>query len=512
MAIVESVPTPAGAPRRLALASPVDGRSLGEIEVTPPDGVVAALERARKAQPEWGTLPVEERARILWRVLDLVVEQQDSLVETIIAETGKTTAEALQIDIFAACDSLSYYAKRAAQLLSSEKRRLHGVMRFMKKLQVHYRPLGVVGVISPWNGPFIMPMNPTAQALVAGNAVLLKPSEITPFSGQKIGDLFHEAGLPEGLLQVLPGDGETGAALTSAGVDKVCFTGSVSTGRKVAVACAERLTPCTLELGGKDPMIVCADADVPRAAAGALAGGFANTGQYCCGTERIYVVDEVADEFIDCVVERASQLRQGGEGEFDVGAICWPNQLDIIDRHVADATAKGASIRVGGRRNPDLDGCFYEPTVITDVDHEMLIMQEETFGPILPIMRVADEEEAMRLANDTSYGLSATIWSKDEYKAMQLAKRIESGGVCINDMTVTYGVPEAPFGGLKDSGVGQVNGPAGLRGYCHTMPVITDRWGGRQLEDYYPFTRQKDETLRKTVRLLYGTSIGRFFS
>jgi succinate-semialdehyde dehydrogenase/glutarate-semialdehyde dehydrogenase len=352
-------------------------------------------------------------------------------------------------------------------------------------------------------------MNPTVQALVAGNAVLLKPSEIAPRSGALVAEIFEAAGLPEGLLQVLTGDGETGAALCEGGVDKVCFTGSIATGRKVAVACGQQLIPCTLELGGKDPMIVCADADVESAAAGALAGACMNTGQYCCGTERVYVVDEVADAFIEEVVRRAAGLRQGASGEFDVGAIFWDRQMDVIERHMADAVERGATVRVGGRRNPELAGLYYEPTVLTDVDHDMLIMREETFGPILPIMRVRDEEEALRLANDSDYGLSATVWTKDVYKGAELAKRIESGGVCINDMTVTYGCPEAPFGGLKQSGVGQVNGENGLKSYCHALPIITDRFGGRQSRSFYPYTVKKDAGLQRIIRMVFTSPLRR---
>ena len=292
-----------------------------------------------------------------------------------------------------------------------------------------------MAVISPWNGPFVLAMNPCLQALAAGNAVILKPSEVTPFSGLLAAEIFKEAGLPEGLFQVLTGDGETGAALCRGGVDKVSFTGSVETGRKVAVACAEQLIPCTLELGGKDAMIVCDDVNLDSAAAGAVAGAFMNTGQYCCGTERVYVADSVADAFTEKVLERVAALRQGSEGEFDVGAIFWPKQLEIIESHVEEARERGARILAGGRRNPDLDGLFYEPTVLVDVDHEMKIMREETFGPILPIMRVADEEEALALANDSDYGLGGNVWTRDSAKGVRLAERMQTGSVCVNDMT-----------------------------------------------------------------------------
>ena len=259
-------------------------------------------------------------------------------------------------------------------------------------------------------------------------------------------------------------------------------------------------------------MIVCDDADIESAAAGALAGAYMNTGQYCCGTERVYVVESVADVFIEEVVKRASALRQGDEGVSDVGAIFWPRQLEIIETHMADAIEKGATVRVGGRRNPKLDGLFFEPTVLTDVTHDMQIMVDETFGPVLPIMRVKDEEEALRLANDTHYGLAATVWTSDRFKATRIAQELKAGSVCINDMTVTYGCPEAPFGGRKSSGVGQVNGENGIRGYCFQLPVIHDKKRGKNSRTFYPFSADKDAGTLKFARFLFGTAIGRWFS
>src|ERR1019366_187659 len=268
--------------------------------------------------------------------------------------------------------------------------------------------------ITPWNGPFILSLNPSVQALMAGNTVVLKPSEVTPFSGRLVGELFTEAGLPRDVLTIVEGDGETGAALVDAGVNKISFTGSVRTGRKVGEACGRNLIPCTLELGGKDPMIVCADADLERAVGGAVFGAFMNAGQFCCSTERVYVVESVADEFTRRVVEKTKALKLGKEGEFDIGPIIWPKQLETIERHVADALGKGARLLSGGRRATEVGNLFYEPTVLVDVTHDMAIMREETFGPILPIVRVKDEAEALRLANDTAYGLAANVWTKDE--------------------------------------------------------------------------------------------------
>jgi len=509
MAIVTPLPTGEGERRRLALAEPATGRSIGEIEVATADDVRDAVERARKAQVDWEALPIPERSRYMVRALERLLDHQEEVIETVVRETGKPRTEALQMEVYAVGDSLNYYARNTERILRTERRSLHGMFRFLKQMRIVYRPLGVVGVISPWNGPFVLAMNPSIQALMAGNAVVLKPSEVTPYSGLLAADLFSEAGLPDGVFQVVSGDGETGAALCRAGVDKIAFTGSVETGRSVAVACAQQLVPCTLELGGKDAMIVCDDANVDYAAAGAVAGAFMNGGQYCCGTERVYVADSIADAFTKKVVERVSMLRQGAQGEFDVGAIFWPRQLEIIEAHMADAREKGAQVLTGGRRNPELDGLFYEPTVLTEVDHSMQIMREETFGPILPIMRVQDEEEAIALANDSPYGLGGNVWTRDTNKGIRIAQRMQTGSVCVNDMTMTYGIQEAPFGGRRQSGIGQVNGETGLRGYCHAEPIIVDRRGGKMSASRYPYSARADTGMQKFMRFLWGNSLGR---
>ncbi len=347
---------------------------------------------------------------------------------------------------------------------------------------------------------------------MAGNTVVLKPSEVTPFSGRLVGDLFREAGLPAGVFTVVEGDGETGAALVDAGVDKVSFTGSVRTGRKVGETCGRNLVPCTLELGGKDPMVVCADADVARAAGGAVFGAFMNAGQFCCSTERVYVVDSIADEFTRQVLEKTKALKLGRDGEFDIGPMIWPRQLETIERHVADALARGAKVLTGGRRATQIGDLFYEPTVLVDVTHDMAIMREETFGPILPIVRVPDEEEALRLANDTTYGLAANVWTRDEAKAVCLAKRLCAGSVCVNETAITYGAIEAPFGGRKTSGVGQVNGETGLRGYCFAQPIILDRFQLKEEHVWYPYTADKARTLQKVMSWLWGTRVGRWLA
>jgi len=511
MAITEPIASQ-GPRRRLRLRSPVSLEPIGEIECASGEDVKAAVERARKAQPGWAEFSFEDRAACLRRVSQRLLEKADAVVDQVVEETGKARNEALAMEVFASLDALAYYAKNARRFLRPERRRIHGLLGFAKQLRIAYRPLGVVGIITPWNGPFVLAMNQSAQALMAGNAVVVKGSEVTPYSTRLVQDFFDEAGLPEGVLQVLLGDGETGAALVESGVDKISFTGSVATGRRVAEACGRRLIPATLELGGKDAMIVCADANLDRAAAGALLGACMNSGHVCTAVERIYAVEEVYDAFVAKVVDGASKLRQGDSGEFDVGAIFWDRQLAVIERHVADARAKGARVLVGGRRNPDLKGLFYEPTVLVDVDHGMDIMREETFGPILCIQKVRDEEDAIRLANDSRYGLSGSVWTRDKSRGCEIAGRLQTGSVCVNDPALTYGVPEAPFGGLKESGIGQVNGARGIRAYCHEFPVLVDRFGGRRIPGGYPYRMKAVEGMKRFLKLYFGTPLARWLS
>jgi succinate-semialdehyde dehydrogenase/glutarate-semialdehyde dehydrogenase len=510
MAIIEPLEASAGSRRRYRLRNPATLEPAGEFEAANAEEVQDALESARKAQAGWAELGFDERARYLHRALAALVERQDEFIEVILRETGRARSEALAMEILAGCDSLGFYARRAGEILRNRKQRMHGLQGLTKQLRIVYQPLGVVGIITPWNGPFILSLNPTVQALMAGNTVLLKPSEVTPYSGKLVGDLFEAAGLPKGVLNVLLGDGETGAALTGAGVDKISFAGSVGAGREVAEACARQLIPCTLELGGKDPMIVCADANLDRAVNGAITGAFVNAGQVRWGTQRVYVVDEVYEEFTRKVVERVAEIRQGAEGEFDVGAISWQEQLEVIKRQVEDARHKGARVLAGGRRNPDLPGLFYEPTVVVDVNHDMELMRDETFGPVLPIMRVRDEEEAIRLANDTRYGLNATVWTRDKRKGCEIAASLETGGVCVNEVAIIYGAQDAPFGGRRESGLGQTNGETGLKGYCHALPILVDRFGGKKVHRGYPYRRKGEDALQRLIRFLWGSRLGRW--
>jgi acyl-CoA reductase-like NAD-dependent aldehyde dehydrogenase len=475
--------------------------------------VTAAIARARDAQKDWARLSVAERARIVRGAIDLLVERREEVTKTIIGETGKTRVESLIMEVLPGCDYINFWCGRAVKELSDERRKLHGYLRPYKKLVMHYRPLGVVGIITPWNGPFALAINPTVQAILAGNAVILKPSEVAPYSGDWAIRLLREAGVPEGVVQTVHGDGETGAALVRGGVQKISFTGSVQTGKKIAAACAEQLIPYTLELGGKDAMIVCEDADLERAANGAVFNSILNSGHVCMGVERIYVVESVADEFEERVKSIVAELRYGQGDDVDVGAVFWDRQLPIIERHIEDAKAKGAEVVVGGEADT-AEGLFYKPTFVRKVDHTMELMREETFGPIVSVMRVADEEEAIRLANDSHYGLSGSVWTKDIARGIEIAKRLETGSVVINDASMAYGAPEAPFGGLKDSGVGQVNGLGGLRGYTHPQPILIDRWGAKKERVWYPHTSKTIQEIDGMIRVIYGTSLKKlgFFS
>jgi len=501
MALFEPIPSESDR-RRYRVKSPVTLEVIGEFESARSADVKEAVARARKAQHDWAQRSFDERAEVLWRLVDVIVKRQEDLIDVVVQETGKPRNEAISMEVVAPCMQISHYAKHARRYLKTRRRRASGLMRFSKKLTLVYQPLGVVGLITPWNGPVALAANPMAQALMAGNAVVHKPSEVTPLSAVLLEELTREAGFPEGLYQVVQGDGETGAALIESGVDKVSFTGSVATGRKVGEACGRQLIPCTLELGGKDAMIVCRDADLDRAAEGAVRGSFFNTGHYCCGTERVYVPEAIYEPFVEKVVAQAKALRQTDSGEGDVGAVFWDRQMDIIESHMQDARAKGAQVLVGGARDRSLSGYFFPPTVVVDVDHEMDLMCHETFGPIVAIQKVRDEEEALELANDSDYGLSGNIWTRDLARGEQLATRMVTGSVSVNDIAVTYGIPEAPFGGLKSSGVGQVNGELGIRGYCHLHPIILDT--SRKAMGGYPYTLESAAGLQKFVRFVFG--------
>ena len=495
--------------RRYELFSPINMQSLGILECATNEDIQVAINKSKKAQEGWKKISVLDRSNFIHRMIDQILKDQEEIIKTVIQETGKTESEAVSMEIYAAVDALSFYAKRAHKFLKPKKIKLHGAMRFMKKALLMYKPRGVIGVITPWNGPFILAINPTVQALLGGNSVIIKPSEVTPFSSKLVETLFLRSGLPKNLVQVVLGDGQTGEDLVKSKVSKITFTGSIVTGKRVASICGAQLTPFTLELGGNDAMIVCEDADLEKASDGALIGSLMNTGQYCCGTERIYVNKKIYSKFSNMVVSKARKLRQSVSPDADIGATFWDKQLDIIESHVDDAVSKGANLLLGGKRNTKLKGLFYEPTVLEKVNNTMTIMNEETFGPIVCLQEVKSDEEALSLANNSKYGLNGNVWTQNKKKGLRLASNLETGAASINDMAMSYGINEVPFGGVKNSGMGFVNSKEGLRGFCHAMPIIIERFKKGPISSY-PYTKKDITSMKSFLDLLKNKRLRKF--
>jgi acyl-CoA reductase-like NAD-dependent aldehyde dehydrogenase len=486
----------------LTMQNPATGAILGELPEASPDEVRLAMERARRAFDVWSGVPLRQRVEYLGKLRHYLVENGEELARRISEDTGKVTLEAFMTEIFVTADSLLYYEKHAERILAPKKVPTPLVL-WPKKSYVYYKPMGVIAVISPWNYPFQLSMVPVLSALVAGNTVILKPSEVTPYTGLLMEELFRAVPLPEGVVQVLHGGRTVGQALIEAKPDKIFFTGSVATGRKIMAAAAEHLIPVELELGGKDPMIVFDDANLERAANAAVWGAFTNAGQVCMSVERVYVQEGVYESFVERVKEKAAALRQGYPAAADIGAMTSRQQVAIVREHVEDAVARGAAIVTGGRFEED--SLFVPPTILTGVTHEMKIMREETFGPVLPIMRFRTEAEAVRLANDSPYGLNASVWSQDKEKAKRVALRLESGNVCINDVIINVANPHLPFGGVKQSGMGRYHGPDGLYAFSHMVSLAEDP--GRRLREinWYPYTEDQERLFVGLSRLLYGT-------
>lgn len=511
MAIYQRCDNGADQRTRYQLKSPVTLEDIGSFEACNKADVDAAVARARVAQAKWAELNWQQRGKHLARLRGVLLERMDDIIDTILMETGKPALEAAA-EITTACDALQFYPKHAKKYLGETRSRAHLYFPF-KHLVTRYQPRGVVGIITPWNFPFAMGMNPGAQALMAGNAVILKPSEVTPFSALLMRDLVAEAGLPSDLFQVIPGDGATGAALIESGIDKVHFTGSVRTGRKVGEACGRLLLPVTLELGGKDVSIVCADANLDRAVPGVINSALFNAGQACASTERIYVAESIADAFTERLVQEVKALRQGSQGEYDVSCMIWDQQLRIVEEQVAAAVADGASVLSGGQRLADEAGLFYAPTVLDNVHADMAVMSQETFGPVLPIQRVADDDEAIQLANASDYGLSASIWCGDKDRGLAIARRLQTGCATVNDFGgLVYGAPEGSFGGRKDSGVGYVNGELGLKSFCQAQHIVVHRFGPAREQSWFPYTQKTLDGIKGFMRFFYSNPIGRWMS
>jgi acyl-CoA reductase-like NAD-dependent aldehyde dehydrogenase len=507
MAVAEqkSVPTAAEHGTGIPVENPATGETIATVPTLGKAEVKELVARARVAQPAWEALGFEERGKVLRRTQKWVIDNADRIIATIVSETGKAYEDA-QAEILYGASAFGFWAKEAPGYLADEGIKASSPLLKGKKLVVRYRPIGVAAVIGPWNFPFVNSFGDCIPALAAGNAVILKPSEVTPLTSMLIAEGLRASGIPEHVFQIATGDGTTGTALVDE-VDFVMFTGSTRTGKKVLERAAKRLTPVSLELGGKDPMIVLSDADVERAANAAAYYSMNNGGQVCISVERVYVEAPVYDQFVARVTDNVRALRQGrtsGPGTVEVGAVTFPPQIDLIDSHVQDAVKKGARVLVGGKAS-DGPGRFYEPTVLVDVDHSMTCMTEETFGPTLPIMKVDDAEEALRLANDSIYGLQASVWTKDLHRGEQLARRVEAGAVCVNDAQMNYFGLELPMGGWKASGLGTRHGAGGIRKYTQQQTLLVTRFAaGKKDPHMFPYTARKTRLLARLTKFLYG--------
>ena len=492
-------------PQTIEVRNPATLEIIAELKTTSPADVAAAVARARHAQALWQTSSFAERRRILYRLRDLLLDDSERLADILTGETGRPRAEVCGNELFYLCDAIGMWAKKAEEFLRPETIRPHFALVKAKKVVCTYQPRGVIGIISPWNFPLTMTLGEAIPALMAGNAVIVKPSEFTPLSALYGADIAAKAGLPENLFQVAVGYSATGEALIDH-TDMIAFTGSVESGKRVMRRAAERLIPVSLELGGKDPLIVLKDADLERAAGACVWGALMNCGQTCTSVERVYVEAPVYQQFVDKVVDRVRAIRQGPSAdEVDLGSLTSEQQMNKIAAQVKEALAHGAKLLTGGRRNPSLSGFYYEPTVLVDVDHSMSIMSEETFGPVIPIMKARDAEEALRFANDSRYGLSASVFSKDNAIAQDIAARLDSGAVCVNDSLVNFIIPDAPMGGRKQSGFGQRHGAEGIRKFCQQKTIVTDRFGLKAEFPWYPATRKKATQARHLLNLLCHT-------
>ena len=486
-------------------ANPATLEPVGVVPVT--DDVAPAVAAAAAAQSSWARTSFDERRSLLERVTEVLVARMDEIAATVTAETGKPIAESYTTELMLGVEQVAWTAKNVERVLAPERIRYGIPYLAHKRARIVYEPLGVVAVISPWNFPFSIPLSQVAAAVAAGNAVVLKPSELTPLSGEWVARVFVEAGAPPSLVSVVQGGGDAGAALVRApGVAKVVFTGSAEKGRRIAAAAAELLRPVILELGGKDPMLVLRDADVDRAVDGAAWGSFANCGQVCVGIERIYVARDLHAQFVDALVARARALRigRGDDPDTDLGPLITERQRARVEDLVAQALERGAEALTGARR-PDIDlpGWFYEPTVLVGGDPESRLEQEEVFGPVVTVLPFDDEDEAVRLANGTSYALGASVWSRDVSRARELASRIDAGMVWTNDLGISYGAGPAPWGGRKESGFGLTHSKHGLYALVHVKLVDSDR-GRVKVPWWYPYEPRSVDGFKGVLELLHG--------
>lgn len=454
--------------------------------------------QARRAGFLWAQTTFKERADCLGRLRNLIIEEMDALANSLNKVTGKTPVEAVMMEIIPTVENLRYLEKNAAKILSPEKRPTHFSYRHSSS-HLERHPWGWVLILSPWNFPFQLSLVPMATALAAGNAVVLKPSELSTEVGKGIVSLFHRAGFPKEAVALAPGDGPVGQRLIQAKPNMIFLTGGVETGKKVMASAAAHLIPVLLELGGKDPMIVFDDAPFDRAVEGAVYGAFANAGQVCVSVERVYVQAGAHDAFVAALVARTNALRVGTSMEDDMGALTHPRQVEIVNRHIDDALQKGAHLRT----NRSISGLIMGPVILTEVNHTMAVMTEETFGPVLPVMSFRTEEEAVALANDSRFGLNASVWTRDLDRGRRVASRLEVGNCVVNDVLKNIGNPTMPFGGIKESGFGRYHGPEGVRAFTYEKSVMVNRGTALRELNWFPYSRAVYENLRVYLHMSF---------
>ncbi len=493
---------------KLVSGNPATLEPVGEVGLADASLCAEAVRAAKDAFPVWREMPPRRRGEIFKRAERILARRAEEAARLIALEKGSPYAESLAVEVFGALQALSYYAANQDRLLRPHRARHHVPLFYNKKSSFRFDPLGPTLIISPWNFPFLIPMSDVMSALTAGNTVVLRPSTTTPLTALLLGEIFLEAGLPPGVLNVVvcrvP---QAEAMIVHPDIQTVMFTGSVGIGRRIMELCSRNLTNLTLELGGKDPMIVLKDADLERAARGAVWTAFMNCGQSCGSIERAYVAREVAEDFTARVVELARQVKVGNplETGIDMGPMANAGQLKIVEEHIADARARGAAVPVGGRRIDSLPGYFIEPSVLTGVDHSMKIMTEETFGPTLPIMAFGSPEEAVALANDSRYGLTASVWTRDRRRAAWFAERLEAGSVTVNDHMYSFVEPRAIWGGIKQTGMGRSHGPYGLHELVDIKYVSLDFFRKKSQLWWFPYDGSLAGILEKAVVLFHGS-------
>src|SRR3954454_11287125 len=480
--------------------NPATGELVGTVPTLTPDQVQSVVDEVGAVQPFWAQLPLSDRARYMRRTAQVIIDSLDEITSLLSREQGKPRTESYVMELIPTIDTLHWIADHGPEILADERIRDVPIFAKQKRHFFSYEPLGVVGVIAPWNYPWSISFGEVAIALMCGNGVVLKPASLTPLIGQRIQEVFERAGVPEGLVRSVHGGGAVGQALVESSADKIFFTGSVDVGRRVGEECAKRLKGSVLELGGKDPMVVCADANLPNAISGCLWGGFANVGQTCSGIERVYVVKDVADRFVEGVVEGAKALRVGDPLDWDteVGPMVSQEQLETVRELVDDAVANGATLQCGGAEEP-----FFRPAVLTGVTHDMRIMREEIFGPVVPIVTVEDEDEAIALANDSEFGLGASVWTMNRAKGERMARRLEAGMVWVNDHMFSHGACSCSWGGVKSSGLGRSHSKFGLY-ECVNIKLVT--WEPSRTRDFWwhPYNESLGKAMQASARLLYG--------